>query len=506
MTTDIQALEPNAPESPCSEQDPVPAPEPLAASAEPLRPCAVCGRTFAVRFRYQMEERTTLAEDGTARSGFLFFCSQGCLERSHAGEDGLTDCTACGTRFRVELVRHVLMAGGRRQYACGPACRDQLLAESRGARLGDFLAAAATTEAAPTSAPAAQRQAPHSAASGALDGHSAGPLAAVVSADAARTAEEASPSNADSAAASGVRTQGTSAAGSSLLAPELLGRARAMTGVDLAGAASRRKQEPPAIPAAPSRLAVFNHKGGTGKTTTSVTVAAGLAARGYRVLLVDTDSQGNVAVSLGMKVERSLYHVLVMGLPVASAVQNVRPNLDVLPSNETLAAAELYLAGRTKRDQILAQRLATAAAAYDFILIDCSPSLSLMNQNALVAAEAILCPVACDYLSLVGVRQVLRTLKHVGTALQHRLDFWGVLPTMYDARARICQDSLGTLREHFGERCLPPIRLATKVKEAPAHGKTLMEHAPDSLATSDYALVLDRLTAHRQPPCQAESA
>ena len=103
---------------------------------------------------------------------------------------------------------------------------------------------------------------------------------------------------------------------------------------------------PGARPAdAPQVLAVFNHKGGTGKTTTSVNIAAGLAARGLRVLLVDTDSQGNVGVSLGLKTEKSLYHVLVMGLSAKDAAVNVRPNLDVLPSNETLAAAELYLAG-----------------------------------------------------------------------------------------------------------------------------------------------------------------
>ena len=112
----------------------------------------------------------------------------------------------------------------------------------------------------------------------------------------------------------------------------------------------------PAAP--PRRIAVFNHKGGTAKTTTSVNLAAGLASRGHKVLLLDTDSQGNVAVSFGAKCERTLYHVLVMGLPVASATQQVRPNLDLLPSNETLAAAELYLAGRQKRDRVLLQRMA----------------------------------------------------------------------------------------------------------------------------------------------------
>jgi len=240
-------------------------------------------------------------------------------------------------------------------------------------------------------------------------------------------------------------------------------------------------------------LAVFNHKGGTGKTTTAVTVAAGLAARGRRVLLVDTDGQGNVAVSLGLKAERSLYHVLVMGLPLDDAVYPALPGLDVLPANETLAAAELYLAGRRNRDRVLATRLGAARERYDHIVVDCSPSLSLMNQNALVFADAVLCPVACDYLSLIGVRQVLKTIKHVNTLLSHPVRLWGVLPTLFDARARICHEALNTLKEHFKDRCFEPVHMAIKVKEAPSQGKTLLDYAPGSSAAVDYLKVVDRL-------------
>jgi chromosome partitioning protein len=244
------------------------------------------------------------------------------------------------------------------------------------------------------------------------------------------------------------------------------------------------------------RIAVFNHKGGTGKTTTCVTVAAGLAARGLRVLVVDTDSQGNVAHSLGIKPERSLYHVLVMGLAPRAAAVNVRPNLDVIAANETLAAAELYLAGRQTRDRILRDRL-EQTTDYDVVLLDCSPSLSLLNQNALVFADGVLVPVACDFLSLVGVRQVLKTVKNVNALLHHPVQIWGVLPTFYDSRARICRDALETLQTRFGDRCLDPIRQATRVKEAPASSKTLFEHAPDSHAALDYERVVDRIiTGH----------
>jgi chromosome partitioning protein len=272
----------------------------------------------------------------------------------------------------------------------------------------------------------------------------------------------------------------------------------------LAGAdmSSPRPAPPPAPEApdrtkrtihAPSRLAIFNHKGGTGKTTTSVSIAAGLASRGLRVLLVDTDSQGNVGVSLGVKAEKTLYHVLVMGVRAEAAAIRVRPNLDLVTSNETLAAAELYLAGRQNRDRILSDRLASAFAAYDVVVLDCSPSLSLMNQNALVAAEGIVVPVACDFLSLVGVRQVVKTVKNVNALLHHPVQIHGVLPTFYDARARICRDALDALRDHFGDRVLPPIRSATRLKEAPAQGKTIFEMAPESNAAEDYQRIVDWL-------------
>ncbi len=245
--------------------------------------------------------------------------------------------------------------------------------------------------------------------------------------------------------------------------------------------------------APPRVIAVFNHKGGTGKTTTSVHVAAGLALAGHRVLLVDTDGQGNIGASLGLNAERTLYHVIVMGLDYREAVTRARPNLDVLLSNETLAAAELYIAGQRQRDRILAARLGKAKGDYDFVIVDCSPSLSLLNQNALVLADAVLCPVACDFLSLYGVRQVLRTIKQVNRLLSHPVKLWGVLPTMYDSRARICRESIETLKEHFKEVCLPPVHYAIRAKEAPAQGKTLFEYAPGSPPAADYGTVVARL-------------
>jgi len=395
--------------------------------------CSVCSRTYEVQFRYQMEER-----DG----GFVFFCSQACQSKQARGEttDGVT-CDACSKRFVVELVSQMVKAKGGRKYACSDACRTQVLAEVNGARLGAFTAPIAPP------APAAQ---PSSAA--------APTTTATAAADLAPPASTPAPASAP------VCTSGSG-------------------------------ERPRLTIAGPKRLAIFNHKGGTGKTTTSVSIASGLAARGARVLLVDTDSQGNVAVSLGVKAERSLYHVLVMGLKADGAVVPVRPNLDLIVSNETLAAAELYLAGRQNRDRVLRDRLAPLFDKYDVVVLDCSPSLSLMNQNALVTADGVLVPVACDFLSLVGVRQVIKTVKNVNTLLHHPVQIYGVLPTFYDARARICRDAVETMKEHFGDRCLAPIRQTIKIKEAPAQGKTIFEYAADSNAAEDYLRVVDRLVS-----------
>ena len=414
--------------------------------------CSVCSGEFEVQFRYQMEER-----DG----GFSFYCSQKCLETSQvagsdAGKDAAT-CDACAKRFTPDLVSQVLYITGRRHYACSLSCRAQLLSEAKGARLGDIANANTPT---PALAPVPKAAEP-------------APLPA-------RPATTAASRRAPAAA--------TAATGATALpvAPPLAPR--------------RDKVAPPRIinEGVPRYLAVFNHKGGTGKTTTAVSVAAGLAAKGKKVLLVDTDAQGNVSVSLGASTERSLYHVLVMGLRVADAVKQVRPNLDLLPSNETLAAAELYLAGRQNRDRVLQERLASAAAAYDYVVLDCSPSLSLMNQNALVFADSVLVPVACDYLSLVGVRQVIKTVKNVNALLHHPVQIWGVLPTFYDSRAKICREAITTLKSHFGDRCLPPIRAAMKVKEAPAQGQTIFEYADGSNAAEDYAVVVQTIMTSRE--------
>jgi chromosome partitioning protein len=250
----------------------------------------------------------------------------------------------------------------------------------------------------------------------------------------------------------------------------------------------------PARASGPRRVAVFNHKGGTGKTTSAVNVAAGLAEQGKRVLLVDVDAQGNVGVSLGVRGDRTLYHVLVLGADPREAAVPVRPNLDVITSNETLAAAELYLAGRPNRDRVLRERM-LGADAYDVVVLDCSPSLSLLNQNALVYADSVLIPVSCDYLSLVGVKQVIKTLSNVHEHLKHPVHILGVVPTFYDARHKIGREVVDTLKQKFGDLCFPTVRANVKLREAPAARQSIFEYAPDSHGAEDYRAVVSRVIA-----------
>ena len=258
------------------------------------------------------------------------------------------------------------------------------------------------------------------------------------------------------------------------------------------------------------RVAVLNHKGGTGKTTTSISLAAGLAERGQRVLLVDTDAQGNVGLSLGLSSEHDLYHVLTENMDPDDVIVPVQKNFDIITSSQLLAAAEVWLARQEPelRSKVLGQRLQTPdiSKAYDFILLDCGPSLNLLNQNALNYADEVIIPVNCDYLSLVGVKQVLRTIREVEKHLRHTVRVSGVLPTFFDSRTKLACEVLETLRGHFKERCLPPIRSNTKLAEAPSRRKTIFEHAPASYGAEDYLRIVDWLVLETQRKPSANAA
>ena len=242
-------------------------------------------------------------------------------------------------------------------------------------------------------------------------------------------------------------------------------------------------------------VAVLTAKGGTGKTTTAINLAAGIAARGYETLLVDMDAQGNVGTSLGIRGERSLYHLLVDDkVKAEDIVVPVRGHLDVITSDATLAQAEVYLARlNSDRDRVLSSRLESIRGKYQYVVLDCGPSLSLLNQNALCFADEVLIPVSCDYLALVGVKQVLRTLKDIDKHLGHAVRIAGVIPTFFDGRTKLAKEAVETLSAHFKERLCDPIRRSTKLAEAPSHRQTIFEYAGDSQGADDYRKLVEKL-------------
>ncbi len=250
----------------------------------------------------------------------------------------------------------------------------------------------------------------------------------------------------------------------------------------------------------PMRIAVLNQKGGTGKTTTAVTLGAGLVEAGFKVLIIDVDSQGHVGVSLGVKSDKTLYHIMVEQLPIAECVVSARQGLDVLCGDETLASTEIFLARLNEgRDRVLRRQL-EQESSYDFIILDCGPSLSLLNMNALTFAEHLIVPVSCDFLSLVGVKQLLKTLKNVNQVLMHPISILGILPTFYDMRNNISDESVKTLRGYFHDKVLPPIRVNTRLKEAPRHRKTIFEYAPESRGAADYKKLIRWVVDHQDKP------
>jgi chromosome partitioning protein len=221
-------------------------------------------------------------------------------------------------------------------------------------------------------------------------------------------------------------------------------------------------------------LAVTNQKGGVGKTTTSINLAASLALAGRRVLLVDLDPQGNATMGSGVDkraLTRSVYQVLLGTTELAEARTKASANFDLVPANRELAGAEVELVDMPEREARLKQALATVEADYDFIFIDCPPALNLLTVNGLCAAHAVMIPMQCEYYALEGLSDLVQTIKKVRVNLNPRLEIEGLLRTMYDPRNTLAQQVSEQLQQHFGDklyRTVIPrnIRLA----EAPSHG------------------------------------
>ena len=256
-------------------------------------------------------------------------------------------------------------------------------------------------------------------------------------------------------------------------------------------------------PSACRIITIANQKGGVGKTTTAVNLAASLSMHGSRVLVIDLDPQGNASTALDVDHHSgiaSVYNVLVDGQPLAGVVRPVAgiPQLYCAPATIDLAGAEIELVPLVARESRLVRALAGFdSSGLDYIFIDCPPSLGLLTVNALVAAPEVLIPIQCEYYALEGLEQLLRTVDLVRSHLNPGLTVSTILLTMYDARTRLASQVAEEVREHFGELVLGSIiPRSVRVSEAPSYGQSVMTYDPGSSGAQAY-LEAAREMAHR---------
>ncbi len=243
-------------------------------------------------------------------------------------------------------------------------------------------------------------------------------------------------------------------------------------------------------------LAIANQKGGVGKTTTAVNLAAALATAGHRVLLVDLDPQGNATSGLGFprgSIDQGIYQALIEDISCRELTQVTPvPNLFLLPSTADLAGAEVELVPIPDREQRLKTVLAPIRDRYQFIVIDCPPSLGLLTINALLAAQKVLTPIQCEYYALEGLSQILQTVRKVQTAWNPDLNMAGILLTMVDPRTNLSQQVEGEVRRHFAEQVFTTtIPRNIRLSEAPSHGLPIVMYDPSSRGAQSYRLLCE---------------
>lgn len=240
------------------------------------------------------------------------------------------------------------------------------------------------------------------------------------------------------------------------------------------------------------KICVINQKGGVGKTTTAVNIAAGLSRQGRTVLLVDVDPQGNVAHSLATQKSMSLYHFLTGQCSHVDCITNLGTNLDLIHSDETLTKIESLFATSRKPAHIFADKF-DEVSGYDYIIFDCAPSLGLLNQNVMLFSKEAIIPVMTHYLPMTGLAGIAEAIGDINKHYEHDLQITYIVPTLHDGRNKTNNNMLAKLQKDYPEVITNPIRINSKLAEAPASGKSIFAYDQRSRGAKDYGKLVERI-------------